>query len=394
MKHSLRQIFFIFFLLSFTFLFTSCAAKPKATGNNPTDSTVLIGVNLELSGNAAAYGQAALKGINYAADQINENGGIKLNDRNMKVKLVVKDNTSNNYQTAMANSNLASSTKVSAIIGPCVSANVAAGLPKAAESAVPVLTSQGTSDKLTFQRDGSVQPYAYRACYTDSYQGVILAHFANQELKADTVAILGDKTSDYSAGLIKAFKSAYKGKIVDTQYYQAGDKDFRAIITKLKKENFKALFVPGYYNEAGLIIKQARQAGIKAAIIGPDGFSDDTLFKLAGKENSNDIYYTNHFDGMAPNPKVRPFINSYQKKFKEEPSGFTALGYDAVYMIKTAIEKEDSANSIKVSQGLANLKDFHGVTGTMSMDKMHNPKKDVIVVKFDHGKKVSAKAVK
>ncbi|BDR57881.1 ABC transporter substrate-binding protein [Xylocopilactobacillus apicola] len=396
MKKNEKQVIIIigFWALSMFFL-VGCASKPKSTGNSAHGSNVSIGVNLELSGNAAAYGQAALKGINYASEQINDAGGIKINGQRLRLKLIVKDNTSNNYQTAMSNSNLASNAKVSAIIGPCVSANVAAGLPKATEASVPVLTSQGTSDTLTLKRDGSVQPDAFRACYTDSYQGVILAHFADLDLKADTVAILGDKTSDYSAGLIKAFKGAYKGKIVDTQYYQAGDKDFSATLTKLKTEKFKALFVPGYYNEAGLIIKQARQLGIKAAILGPDGFSDDTLFKLAGKKNSNDIYYTNHFDSLAAvNNRVEPFIKSYKQKFHEEPSGFTALGYDAVYMIKAAMENKQSTNSIKVAQGLANLKDFQGVTGNMTMDRFHNPKKDVIVVKYDHGVKVSAKAVK
>ncbi|BDR57882.1 ABC transporter substrate-binding protein [Xylocopilactobacillus apicola] len=374
---------------------SGCAAKAKATGNDSKGSEVLVGVNIELSGSAASYGQATLKGINYAAEQINDSGGIKVNGKQMKLKLITKDDTSNNYQTAMASSNLASSAKVSAIVGPCVSASFAAALPKATEAAVPTVAPAGTADTLTQKKDGSVQPDAFRTCYTDSYQGVILAHYAYNDLKADTVAILGDKTSDYSAGLIKAFKGAYKGKIVDTQYYQAGDKDFNATITKLKNEKFKALFVPGYYNEAGLIIKQARQAGIKAAILGPDGFSDDTLFKLAGKENVTDVYYTNHFDATAPaNDKVRPFVNSYKKKFKEEPSGFTALGYDAVFMIKEAMEKRQSTNSIEVAKGLAELKDFEGVTGTMTMDRLHNPKKDVIVVKFNHGVKVSAKAVR
>lgn len=377
------------------FFLSGCAARTKATGNEPKGSEVLIGVNIELSGSAASYGQATLKGINYAAEKINEDGGVKINDQKMKVKIVTKDDTSNNYQTAMVSSNLASSVKVSAVVGPCVSASFVAALPKVTEASVPAVAPAGTADGLTLKRDGFVQPDAFRACYTDSYQGVILAHYAYNDLKADTVAILGDKTSDYSAGLIKSFKGAYKGKIIDTQYYQAGDKDFNAIITKLKNENFKALFVPGYYNEAGLIIKQARQAGIKAAILGPDGFSDETLFKLAGKDNVTDVYFTNHFDATAPgNPKVKPFVDSYKKKFGEEPSGFTALGYDAVYMIKEAIEKEQSANSSKVAHGLANLKDFKGVTGTMSMDENHNPKKDVIVVKYDRGEKVSAKAVR
>ncbi|MGL5898214.1 MAG: ABC transporter substrate-binding protein [Lactobacillaceae bacterium] len=395
MKAKPQRVKILALFAFFMVFFSGCAAKAKATGNESHSSDVLIGANIELSGSAAAYGQAVNQGIKYAVDQINKDGGVKIKGKHLKLKLVVKDNTTNNYQTAMASSNLASSAKVSAIIGPCVSAGVVAALPKTTEAAVPELSPSGTADTLTLQRDGSVQPYGFRTCYTDSYQGVILARYAKNVLKADTAVILGDKTSDYSEGLIKSFTKEYKGKIVDTMYYQAGDKDFTATITKLKNKKFKTLFIPGYYNEAGLIIKQARQAGIKAAILGPDGFSGDTLFELAGKENVTNVYYTNHFDAMAAgNENVKPFINSYKKKFKQEPSGFTALGYDSVYMIKQAMEEQQSTNSIKVRDGLAHLKNFKGVTGTMTIDKFHNPQKDVIVVKFLNGKKVSATAVK
>lgn len=389
-----RIILFALFAFFLVFL-SGCATKAKVTGNESKGSEVLIGANLELTGSAGAYGQATQQGVKYAVEQINKNGGVKVKGKNLKIKLIIKDNTTNNYQTAMASSNLASSARVSAIIGPCVSSGVIAALPKATEAAVAELTPSGTADSLTLKKDGSVQPDAFRTCYTDSYQGVILARYADQVLKADTAVILGDKTSDYSEGLIKSFKKEYRGKIVDTLYYQAGDKDFTATITKLKNEKFKTLFIPGYYNEAGLIIKQARQAGIKAAILGPDGFDGDTLFELAGHENVTNVYYTNHFDSMATgNEKVKPFIKSYKKKFGQEPSGFTALGYDSVYMIKQAMEDQQSTNSIKVRKGLTNLTNFKGVTGTMTIDKFHNPRKDVIVVKYDRGKKVSATAVK
>src|SRR5699024_1960485 len=115
------------------------------------------------------------------------------------------------------------------------------------------------------------QPYVFRACYQNNFQGGTGAKFIYNNLKGRRVAVLADNSTDYGTGLAKAFKQQFKGKIVATQYFTAGDKDFNAILTSFKNKKIDAIYAPGYYSEIGLIIKQARQMGLNVPIVGSDG---------------------------------------------------------------------------------------------------------------------------
>ncbi|MFL2029890.1 ABC transporter substrate-binding protein [Loigolactobacillus zhaoyuanensis] len=378
-------------------LLAGCSGNSSAAGggNKQSGNTIKIGGNFELSGSAAAYGQAMQRGTELAVKQINKDGGVKVNGKKMKLELVQKDNKSDNAQVASVASNLTTQSKVVATVGPITSGADLAALPNQTKAKVPFITPGGTQDSLTVQKNGKVQPYIFRSCFEDSYQGKALAKYVYNNMKLKKVAILADKSTDYGQGLTKAFKKEYKGQVVETQYYQAGDKDFQALLTKLKGKDFDAIFVPGYYSEAGLIVKQARQMGITAPILGADGFADPKLVKIAGKENASNIYYTTHFDAKATtNAKAKAYMALYQKTYHEQAGTFDALAYDATYMIKQAIEDQKSADSTKIATGLANLKDFNGVTGTITMDKKHNPQKQVIIAKVNNGEEVSATAVK
>ncbi len=239
-----------------------------------------------------------------------------------------------------------------------------------------------------------MQEYAFRSCFQDSFQGKILAKYAHENLKADKAIILGDNSSDYGIGLTKAFKDEYKGQIVAEENFTEGDKDFQAVLTKIKDKDFNVLYIPGYYTEAGLIIKQAREMGIDTPIVGADGFGDAKLVETAGAGNVSNVFYTGHFSTKAPaTDKVEPFIKAFKEKFDKEPSSFNALAYDAVYMVKQAIEDEGSADSSAIKNGLANLKDFKGVTGEMTIDKEHNPEKSAVVLGLTDGKETSAETV-
>jgi branched-chain amino acid transport system substrate-binding protein len=378
-------------------LLAGCSGSGSAAGggNRQSGNTIKIGGNFELSGNAAAYGQAMQRGTRLAIKQINKDGGVKVGNKKMKLELVEKDNKSDNSQVASVASNLTTQSKVVATVGPITSGADLAALPNQTKAKVPFITPGGTQDSLTVQKNGKVQPYIFRSCFEDSYQGKALAKYVYNNMKLKKVAILADKSTDYGQGLTKAFKNEFKGQVVETQYYQAGDKDFQALLTKLKSKNFDAIFVPGYYSEAGLIVKQARQMGITAPILGADGFADPKLVKIAGKKNASNIYYTTHFDAKAnDNAKAKAYMALYKKTYNEQAGTFDALAYDATYMIKQAIEDQKSADSTKIATGLANLKDFKGVTGTITMDKKHNPQKQVIISKVDNGEEVSATAVK
>ncbi|MFD1672107.1 ABC transporter substrate-binding protein [Agrilactobacillus yilanensis] len=375
--------------------FTGCANKAASEGNSASGNTITIGGNFELSGSAAAYGSAMQRGVKLAVNEINKNGGVKVDGKKMKLKLVTKDNKSDNSQAASIATNLTTQTKASAVIGPITSGAGLAALPNMTKAKVPLITPGGTQDSLTLQKNGKVQPYMFRSCFEDSFQGEALARYIYNNMNLNRVAILGDKSTDYAQGLIKAFKKEYKGKVVVTEYYQSGDKDFNTLLTKLKGKEFDALFVPGYYSEAGLIVRQAREMGITQPIVGADGFADPKLIKIAGKKNASNIYYTTHFDAKAPaNDKVGKYLKLYKDTYGDDAGTFDALSYDAVYMIKQAIEDQDSTNSVKIAKGLAKLKNFEGVTGSITIDKDHNPQKPVIITKLENGVEAEATAVK
>ncbi|ANK60694.1 ABC transporter substrate-binding protein [Loigolactobacillus backii] len=382
-------------MLAGSLLLAGCSSSATNGGNKQSGNTIKIGGNFELSGAAAAYGQAMQRGTELAVSQINKDGGVKVNGKKLKLQLVQKDNKSDNSQVASVASNLATQSKVVASVGPITSGADLAALPNYTKAKVPLITPGGTQDSLTVQKNGKVQPYMFRSCFEDSYQGKALAKYVYSNMKLKRVAILADKSTDYAQGLTKAFKKEFKGQVVQVQYYQAGDKDFNTLLTKLKGKKFDALFVPGYYSEAGLIVKQARQMGITQPIVGADGFADPKLVQIAGKKNASNIYYTTHFDPKATNnAKATAYMKAYKAKYNEQAGTFDALAYDATYMIKDAIENEKSADSTKIATGLSNLKNFKGVTGTITMDKKHNPQKPVIIAKVENGEEVQATSVK
>lgn len=382
-------------MLAGSLLLAGCSSSAAGGGNKQSGKDIVLGGNFELSGPAAAYGQAMQKGVKLAVQQINADGGVKVGSKKMKIKLVQKDNKSDNSSAASVASNLTTKSKVNAVVGPITSSPGLAALPNYTKAKVPYITPGGTQDSLTVQKNGKVQPYMFRSCFEDSYQGKALAKYVYNNMHLKRVAILADKSTDYGQGLTKAFKGSYKGTVVETQYYQSGDKDFNTLLTKLKGKKFDALYVPGYYTEAGLIVKQARQMGINQPIVGADGFSDPKLVQIAGKKAATNIYYTTHFDAKAnTNAKATAYMKSYKAKYGEDAGTFDALAYDATYMIKDAIENEKSADSTKIATGLSKLKDFKGVTGSITMDKKHNPQKQVIVAKVVNGEEESATAVK
>lgn len=380
------------FLCAGLLLLTACgpaAGGAVGDGNKAEGDTIKIGINMELSGDVSAYGTAEKEGVALAIEEINENGGVL----GKKLQLIQKDNKSDIGETTSVAANLAYKEKVVAVIGPATSGAVKASIPNMTRAAVPVVTPSGTDDAITIL-NGKVQEYIFRACFQDSFQGIILANFAQKNLDAKKVVIIGDNSSDYALGLTKSFKETYTGEIVKEETFTAGDKDFQAILTKIKDLDFDAIYIPGYYAEAGLIIKQAREMGIDQPILGADGFGNEKLVEIAGPDNVNEVYYTGHFSEKAPaTDKVEPFVEAFKKKYNRQPSAFNALGYDSVYMIKQAIETENSADSKDITKGLAELTDFIGVTGKMNMDKDHNPEKTGVVLGLTKGKETSADIV-
>lgn len=362
------------------------AKSSSNQGNNP-GKTIKIGVNMELSGSAAGYGEQQKQGIQLAVNQINKNGGIKVGKTKKKVQLVIRDNKTSNTTAASVAAQLVNNDKVVAVVGPATTNAGTAAIPNMTKAAVPSVSPSATDPDYTLQKSGAVQKYIFRACYQNNFQGSSAAKFVTKTLKAKRVAILTDNSSDYGTGLTKAFKKTYTGTVVSSQTFQEGDKDFNAILTALKHKKIDAIYASGYYSEIGLIVKQARQAGIKVPIVGSDGMADAKLVQIAGKSNANKVYYTTPFStkAAATNQVASKFMTAFKAKYGSTAPTFSALAYDSVYMIKATIEKEGSANSVKIADGLASLKNFKGTTGTITIDKKHDADKTISIEQLTNG---------
>lgn len=382
-------------LTALTFLVSialaACSKSPDVTANatgTTIGDTIKVGVNLELTGTVAAYGNAENNGVKLAVQEINKAGGVD----GKKIELVTKDNKSENAEASTAATNLAIQSQVNAMIGPATSGAVAAASLNAQKTGVPLLTPSGTQDDLTLDTVDGVKKYVFRTTFQDSFQGQVLAQYAYSNLNAKKVVLYYDNSSDYAKGIAEEFKKKYQGDIVTTATFASGDKDFQSALTKIKNLDYDAIVMPGYYTETGIITKQARDMGISVPILGPDGFNDDSFADLAGKANANSVYYVSGYSTKtALSGKANDFIKAYKAKYGSEPNMFAALSYDSVYMIAKAAE--GAKTSIDIANNLAELKDFDGVTGKMTIDKKHNPIKTALMVIMKDGAEVSADAV-
>lgn len=364
-------------------MFGGCSAKTANSASKGSGS-VKIGLNYELSGPVATYGQSLSNGIELAFQEINGNGGTL----GKQIEAVKVDNKSENSEAANVAAKLATRDKVVAILGPATSGNTKAAAPVAVQNKVPLISASATADDVTVDSNGKVREYVFKTCFSDSFQGVMLAKFAYNDLQKKNAAVLIDNTSDYSKGLAANFKETYTklgGKVVTEQAYAAKETDFKAVLTKIKGTNPDVLFLPGYYEEAGLIIKQARELGLDVPVLGGDGFDSPKLLELAGKNALNNVFISNHYSSKDNTPEVVKFREAFKAKYGSEADAFNALGYDMAYFVVDALNRAGEANSDKLKDALANTKEFKGVTGKFSIDSKHNPVKSITILEMKNG---------
>ncbi len=370
--------------------FAACGGNEAAEGEAATE--VKIGINYELTGPVATYGEASVDGIMMAFDEINAAGGIN----GMKIVPVKVDNKSDAAEATSLATRLMTQEGVVACLGPATSGNYMATIPVALGNSIPIISASATADEgVTVDADGNVNEYVFRLCFNDSFQGVTMANFASTNLSAKKAVIIQDNSSDYAKGLAKNFKETFTaagGQIVDEKGYVAKDTDFNSILTSIKSKEFDVIFLPGYYQEAGLIIKQARDLGITAPVLGADGFDSPVLLELAGASALNDVYFSNHYSSLDEDPMVQDFIAAFKEKYGEDPNAFHALGYDLGKYIADAISRAGSTDPEAIKDALAATENFAGVTGTFSMGADHNPIKSIVVIGLENG--VQATSVK
>lgn len=357
-------------------LFTACGGE-KAGGSQEED-TIKLGAAGPLTGALAIYGVSATNGTKLAIDEINKNGGIL----GKQIELNLLDEKGDTTEAVTAYNKLMDWGMV-AYIGNVTSKPSVAVSELAAADGIPMITPSGTQFSITEAGNN-----IFRVCFTDPYQGEVLANLASEKLQAKTAAILINNSSDYSDGVAQAFikKSQEMGiKIIATEGYSDGDKDFKAQLTKLLPLSPDVIVVPDYYEQDALIASQAREIGLKSQFIGPDGW--DGVIKTLDSSSHNVLegaLFTNHYAIDDKNEKVQHFVTAYRNSYKDEPSAFSALAYDAVYMLKSAMEAVGSTDKEAVAKALREI-NFDGVTGHLTFDEHNNPIKAVTIIKIENG---------
>lgn len=376
-----------------TLLALGLVACSTSGNNNETNgsSSYKIGLHFELTGAVADYGNSEINGAKLAIKLANE----KLGEE--KYSYVEYDNKSSTSDAVTIATTLAGE-DIIGVVGPATSGASAATYQVMDGAGIPVISPSATQNNITLKNpdDSNSEVYenVFRVCFEDSYQGAAMAQFAYDKLGASKVVVFGDSSSDYTKGVLEAFSNQFAkigGTVVDTQYYVSGDTDFAAVLTNFKSMDFDALFVAGYYQEAGLIIKQAREMGIDKTILGGDGFDSPTLASLAGASNLNNVYFTTAYTTVNASEQLQAFIDAYKAEYNEDPSMFSALAFDATNTLIEASEKAgNDRNAIR--EAIKNI-NFSGITGDFTFDEKHTPIKTVLVVSLVDGVQSNAETV-
>jgi branched-chain amino acid transport system substrate-binding protein len=246
-----------------------------------------------------------------------------------------------------------------------------------------MISPSSTNPKVT-----AIGDYIFRVCFTDPFQGSVMAKFALETLRLRKLAILRDVKSDYSMGVSDFFREYFLkrgGEIVVEQTYSAGDVDFNSQLTSIRAKKPDSIFIPGFYTEVGLIVKQARKLGIKSPILGADGWDSEKLYEIGGK-SLNNTYFSNHYSKDDQSPAVQSFVKNYKAAYNKVPDGLAAMGYDAALVLISAMESTPSASPKEIRDAVAKTKDFQAVTGKISIDEKRNANKPAVILEIKDGK--------
>lgn len=355
-----------------------CAGGTTDSSSGEND-VIKIGVFEPMTGANAAGGEMTVEGIELANAKVGEVLG-------KKVQLVIVDNKSDKVEAANAASKLIEQDKVVAIIGSYGSSlSMAAGdIVKNAQ--VPAVGCSPTNPLVTLNND-----YYFRVCFIDPFQGTVMANYAFNDLGAKTAAVIQDVQNDYSVGLSRYFVEAFTkltgdaNSIVTTTSYNAGDQDFTAQLTSVKSLNPDVIFAPGNYGESALLIKQARDLGITAPILGGDTWESPEFLSIGGPAVEGAVYST-HFTAESPVTDVsETFLTDYSAKFNMNANAFAALGYDAYMVIIDAITRANSADPVAIRDAIAATEGFVGATGNITLDANGDAVKSAVINKVVGG---------
>lgn len=377
-----RRLALVLSALVFTsFAFTGCKIQKVDKVSESSNDVIKIGIFEPLTGANAGGGQLEVEGIEIAHELYPEVLG-------KKIELVKVDNKSDKVEAANAAARLTEKEKVTAIIGSWGSSLSMAAGDVVKKAQIPAIGTSCTNPLVTQGND-----YYFRVCFIDPFQGTVMSNYAYTKLNAKKVAIIQEVSNDYAVGLSKYFTDNFKkltgdnNAIVAVANYNTGDQDFTAQLTNIKAQNPDAIFAPGNFTESAMIIKQARQLGIKCPFLGGDTW-ETPEFLTIGKEAVEGSVFSTFFATEKPiTEESKKFLEAYKKKYPgKEPAAVTALAYDAYVLLVDALKRTGTVDSVKLRDELVKTKDFQGAAGVVNFDADRNAVKSAVIKQVKDGK--------
>lgn len=343
---------------------------------------IKIGVYLPLTGQNAFGGQLELEGIQLAHKEMPT-----VLDR--PVELVVVDNKSDKVEAANAVKRLIERDKVCAFIGTYGSSLAMAGAEIGEKAKVPGVGTSCTNPLVTQGKD-----YYFRACFIDPYQGAAAATYAKENLGFNKAAVLMDMTNDYAVGLSNFFTKSFEkmgGEVVANLKYSSGDQDFTAQLTQLIAKNPDIVFMPAYFAEGAIIMKQAKELGAKFRLMGADAMDNPDTVKLGGNAVEGFLHTTFPYDPAMPNMSeaAKRFTEAWKKAYPEKETNVNgALGYNCYFLIMDAIKRAGSAEPQAIAKALAETVELPTALGNLTINATHDAEMPVGIIEYKDGKRV------
>jgi branched-chain amino acid transport system substrate-binding protein len=363
-------------------LLAACQPAAPATqggGEAVKPTEVVIGVYEPMTGGQAAGGQMTMDGVNLA---YKEQGTVL----GVPIRLVLVDNRSDKAEAATAMTRLIEQEHAIAVIGSYGSSNSMAGGEVAEKAGIPVMGCSPTNPLVTQGKD-----YYFRACFIDPFQGKVMAKYAVETLGVQRVAIIQDVAQDYSVGLANFFRQSFieltgdAAGIVAFTSYQSGDQDFTAQLGSVLAENPDAIYAPGYFGDAALMIKQARELGYTGPFLGGDAWEAPELIDIGGASVEGVLLSSHYHPDAELSPASKPFVAAFEAEYGEKPSAFAALGYDAYMLVIDAIERAGSFEPQAIRDAIAATQGYAGVTGNITIDETGDAVKDAVILTVENG---------
>ncbi len=357
------------------------SAEPAPSGEvTATSDTIKIALVAPLSGNNATYGVKQEYGYRLAMDEINGSGGVL----GAQIELVTYDDTGDASTAAAGTQKFIDDEDVMVLGGSCLTSCTAAMLPMTGDAGLAQMVVSSSARSLTGLSD-----YFFRMAVQDAAVGPQIAnHFTKM---GDKVAVALFPNNDFGIGLKDSFVAQFEangGTVAEKIEYQDTDQDFSAILTTVKDINPDCIALCGTTTDGALIVKQARQMGIEAHIMGQPGLYNQNVIDIAG-EYADGLFACGVFIYSNPSEQVQEFVQKYEAAYNERPDGYGALAYDQMYVIADAATRAMTANGGELTREsmIEALKEtqYDGVTGHVNFDENGDWVRDYLTLVIKDG---------